>query len=87
MDKKQYITLYTSSDCIRCRLVKQILNEHSVEYEEIKDNMPLMLEKGLQEVPAIEVNGKIIDEYVGVLLWLEKNGYYSLKIGEDNESN
>ena len=79
------LILYTSSECIRCRLVKQMLQAHDVQYEEITDNKPLMMEIGLQEVPAIEVDGKIIDTYPNVLGWLQDKGYYSKRgIYEDN---
>ena len=75
---EQHIVLYSTSTCHRCALVKQMLNNHNVEYKEIKDDKQLMIEKGLEFVPVIEVNGQIIDNYVCVLDWLRKNGYYSL---------
>ena len=76
------ITLYSLSECRRCGIVKQMLDVHNVQYEEITDNRPLMEEKDIQRAPAIEVDGKIIDEYVYVLEWLKNNNYYSL--WEDN---
>lgn len=74
----QKVIVYTSTECTRCKTVKQMLNEHNVAYEEIVDNKQLMMEKDLCSVPAIETDGKIIDEYTGVLNWLRQNGYYSL---------
>lgn len=75
---EQYIILYSTSTCHRCALIKQMLNNHNVKYGEIKDNKQLMIEKGFESAPVIEVNGQIIDDYVRILDWLRKNGYYSL---------
>lgn len=61
------ITLYSSPECVRCQLVKQMLDEHNVQYEE----------KEIQHVPALEVDGRVIDEYSNVLMWLKENNYYS----------
>lgn len=82
------IILYTSTECSRCKVVKQMLHEHNVVYEEITDNKELMVEKDLFSVPAIEIGNKIIDTYAGVMCWLRDNGYYSLALwGEyGNES-
>ena len=77
------ITLYTSDTCHRCKAVKHMLDIHSVEYDEVTDR-DYMLSLDLVEVPAIEVDGKIIDEYPGVLAWLEKNGYYSFEVNNND---
>jgi hypothetical protein len=55
-----------------------MLDVHNVQYEEVIDNKPLMAEKEIENAPAIEVDGKIIDEYIYVLDWLKDNKYYSL---------
>ena len=72
------IILYSSSECARCQLVKQMLDNHKVKYEEIIDEKQLMIDKGFERVPVIEVDGKIFDEYVSILNWLRDNGWYSL---------
>ena len=77
------ITLYTSDTCHRCKIVKHMLNIHSVEYNEITDR-DFILSLDLAEVPAIEVDGKIIDEYSSVLAWLKKNGYYSFEVNSND---
>ena len=79
------IILYTSSECDRCKTVKGMLDRHLVHYIEITDKQ-IMLEKDFEGVPVIEVDGKIIDNYISVLAWLEKNGYYSIEVNGD-ESN
>ena len=73
------ITLYTLNTCHRCKTIKHMLDAHSVQYNEVTDK-DLMVQLELIEVPAIEVDGKIIDEYPSVLTWLEKNGYYSPEV-------
>lgn len=82
------VILYTSETCPRCKIVKDMLNIHSVQYEEITDR-ELILSMDLESVPAIEVGDTLIDNYVMVLNWLRQNGYYNLAIwGDDkNESN
>ena len=87
MDDGQHIILYSSSECTRCQLVKQMLNHHKVQYKEIVDNKQLMMEKGFESVPVIDVDGKIIDGYIGILDWLQQNGYYSLWEDDKFESN
>ena len=76
------ITLYTSDTCHRCKIVKELFAIHSVEYNEITDR-ELMLSMELESVPTIEVNDKIIDNWVSVLGWLKDNGYYSFEVSKD----
>lgn len=79
------LILYTSDTCDRCKIVKQMLDVHSVGYVEVTDR-DYILDLGIESVPAVEIDNKIISEYQGVLSWLEKNGYYSFEVNED-ESN
>lgn len=70
------ITLYSSSECGRCPIIRMMLDTHNVLYEEIMDNFELMESKGIENVPALEIDGEIIDEYIHVLRWLHDNNYY-----------
>lgn len=79
----EQIVLYTSDTCNRCKTIKHMLNIHSVSYTEVTDR-DYILGLGLAEVPAIEADGKIIDEYPNVLSWLEENGYYSFEVNSDD---
>lgn len=81
---EQHIILYSSSECTRCKLVKQMLNHHNVKYEEVTDNKQLMIDMGFESVPVVEVDGKIIDEYGCILDWLRQNGWYSLWEEDEN---
>lgn len=81
----EQIILYTSDTCTRCKAVKQMLQIHDVNYTEVTDRN-YILGLGVESVPAIEVGDKIISDYVSVLAWLKKNGYYSFEVNDD-ESN
>lgn len=73
---EQRIILY-STDCPRCKLVKQMLDVHNIPYTEIV-NKQVILDKDFDSVPMMDVDGKIMD-YSGILTWLEQNNYYSLE--------
>lgn len=78
------VIVYTSDTCERCKTVKSMLNANNVKYTEVTDR-DYILGLGLEGVPAIEVDDKIIDNYVSVLAWLKQNGYYSLSLWEGDE--
>lgn len=75
MDERNVI-LY-STGCVRCNLVKKMLDVHNVPYKEITDKQ-IMIEKDFENAPVLEVDNKVIEEYNMILLWLRENGYYSL---------
>lgn len=77
------IILYTSDTCHRCKIVKELFDIHSVEYEEVSDRN-LVLSMDVESVPVIEVDGKIIDNWISVLAWLKQNGYYSFEVNNDD---
>ena len=79
------IILYSMPECIRCQLVKQMLDAHDVSYTEINDRQ-VFEAKEIENVPVLEVDGKIM-EYHAILTWLKQNNYYSLWKEDDNESN
>lgn len=79
------IILYSSNECARCKLVKQMLDIHNVRYTEINDKR-IMIDKEIENVPALEINEKIM-EYQEVLTWLQQNNYYSLWGDNKDESN
>jgi hypothetical protein len=60
-----------------------MLDIHSVEYIEVTDK-DYLLGLGLESVPAIKVGDKIIDNYISVLAWLQKNGYYSFEVNNND---
>lgn len=84
MDEK--LILYSSSECLRCKIVKNMMDIHEIKYEEILDEKQIMLDKGLNEVPAMEVDGKMLGTYREVLMWVyEKLGILD-EYSEGNEN-
>ena len=75
------IKLY-STDCVRCNIVKQMLNTHKVKYKEIHSKEAI-LDMGFDSAPILEVDGKAM-EYHDILIWLEDNGYYSFEVIDDD---
>lgn len=63
------VILY-STNCPQCVVLKNILNDHSVHYEEIND-VNLMRAKGMVSVPQLEVDGKIMN-MKDALKWLKE---------------
>jgi hypothetical protein len=63
-----------------------MMDIHGIKYEEILDEKQLMLDKGLNEVPAMEVDGKMLGTYREVLMWVyEKLGILD-EYSEGNEN-
>ena len=80
------IILYSSSECSRCFWIKKMLDIHNVQYQEVKDNKRLMIDKEIEEYPALEVDGKILT-YGPLITWLQEKGWYSLWEDNEDESN
>ena len=53
------ITLY-STGCANCKMLEAKLKAKKIEYR-IESNMSVMEEKGLMSVPALEVDGQIMN--------------------------
>lgn len=49
-----------SSHCPRCLILEKKLKEKGIQYEENND-IQVMLDKGLEMAPALEVDGKMMD--------------------------
>lgn len=49
-----------SSHCPRCLILEKKLKEKGIQYEENND-VQVMLDKGLEMAPALEVDGKMMD--------------------------
>lgn len=52
--------VFHSSHCPRCLILEKKLKEKGVQYEENND-VQVMLDKGLEMAPALEVDGKMMD--------------------------
>lgn len=72
----EQIVLYSSSECTRCKIVKNMLDINHIPYDDVTDK-ELMVDMGFEEVPILEVDGKIIEGFARIITWLEEKGYYS----------
>lgn len=70
------ITLYSKYGCIRCDLVKQMLNNHNVPFDEVTDEL-IIEQKEYEQLPMMEVDGTEM-EYIQILYWLKERGLYEL---------
>lgn len=52
--------IFHSSHCPRCLILEKKLKEKGIQYEENND-IQVMLDKGLEMAPALEVDGKMMD--------------------------
>lgn len=52
--------IFHSSHCPRCKILETKLKQKGIEYEENND-IQVMLDKGLEMAPALEVDGKMMD--------------------------
>lgn len=53
------ITVYTTSHCPQCQLLKQRLNQLGIEYE-VFDDEEKMQEMGITSVPVMSINGTMM---------------------------
>ena len=51
---------FYSTHCPKCKVVEAKLSEKNIKYQEI-DDMEEMQKVGLKSVPALEVNGELLD--------------------------
>lgn len=58
------ITLYTNH-CPKCKIVKSKLDAKYVEYN-IVDDISVLIEKQLDRMPALEVDGRIMDSLIDI---------------------
>lgn len=57
--KVNMVVLY-STHCPKCNILEQKLKQKNIEYTEVND-VEVMLGKGLNTVPWLEVNGEMMD--------------------------
>ena len=67
MDK---IILY-SNNCPRCKILKKKLDDNKINYE-IIDDVDTMIDKGLSTVPALDINGRMLD-FKEAVEWVNKS--------------
>lgn len=60
------IILY-STGCSRCKVLEARLNAKNIKYN-LVDDIDVMMEKGIQQVPVLQVDGKMMD-FVEAVKW------------------
>lgn len=64
------ITLYTTH-CPKCIILEKKLQEKNIDYT-ICDDIDLMLSKGMQEAPYLEVEEKELMNFSNAIKWVNK---------------
>lgn len=63
------IMLY-STHCPQCEILEEKLQVKNIKYTEVND-VALMLNKGIKNVPVLEVNGEMMD-FLKACEWIKK---------------
>ena len=64
------ITVYTTH-CPRCKILEKTLVSRGVDYVAVED-VDIIMAKGFQMVPMMEVDGKVLD-YKEAMFWIKEN--------------
>ena len=64
------ITVYTQDNCPKCKILKKKLDGKNIEYVECND-IDIMLTKGVESVPVIELDGNMFD-YANAVKWVNE---------------
>lgn len=61
-----------STGCPKCELLKKIMEQKGIEYT-VEDDVNKMLELGIEEVPMLKIQGKLMDydEVLGYIKEME----------------
>lgn len=54
------VTIYTTTTCPKCKILKQRMDSKGIKYEEVND-IETLSKKGIFSVPFIEVNNNLMD--------------------------
>lgn len=61
------ITLY-STGCPKCKVLETKMNQKNIKYNVVSD-VDLMQEKGFMSLPALDVDGKVM-EFMAAINWV-----------------
>lgn len=65
------IVLYTTKTCPKCGIVKTKLDNKNIAYTLINDES-LLMEKGYDLFPVLEVDGKVMKNMLDINDWINK---------------
>ena len=54
------MTLYTTENCPRCKMLKMKLASKNIQYIEISD-INVLLAKGIKQAPMLEIDGELMN--------------------------
>lgn len=54
------VTIYTTPTCDKCGVLKVIMHEQYIDYNEVQD-LAILKEKKIFTVPQLEVDGNLLD--------------------------
>lgn len=54
------VTVFTTDTCPRCKVLKTKLQQKGIDFQECRD-IDEILRRGIQSVPVLEVEGKLLD--------------------------
>ena len=76
------VTIYTKDECAYCVRAKELLEEHKVEYEELKIGTDVTKYQLLQKVPHAQTVPQIFfgEKYIGGYEQLREWLYYKWKL-------
>ena len=71
--------MYSTETCPKCKILKTLLKNNDIEYEEITD-IQYMIEHDITSVPYLEI---ITDDGISILLNFQDSIKYINKLGEN----
>lgn len=54
------MTLYTTANCPRCKVLKMKLDKNNIQYDEVQD-IDVLISKGIKQAPMLEVDGELLN--------------------------
>lgn len=73
------VKVYSTETCPKCKILKTLLKNNDIEYEEITD-IQYMIEHDITSVPYLEI---ITDDGISILLNFQDSIKYINKLGEN----
>lgn len=64
------ITFY-STNCPKCKVLRTKLDKNNIQYI-VNENIDKMIQLGIQSVPALQIDGAILD-FGQAIKWLKEN--------------
>lgn len=66
------ITVYSTTGCSRCQMIKAFLQNKNIPFTEKLDETEFMLEHGFRSAPVVEIDGKFYTDPLEVIQLFRK---------------